>query len=175
MRRATMMLGMFLTGALTGTLLAQGPSRMPPGWAVGGSVQLVGLSGVSTPIMTVRATKLPERGLGADFAFSLFPEGFESGTLVFMTDLGVVSAVRLPAVTLLVRGGASGLAAVSSGGGGFLNGYLGAGAIVRIAPSIGLRFDVERRFVVGANPRHGLFVIGVGITSIPRDRNPTDE
>jgi hypothetical protein len=44
--------------------------------------------------------------------------------------------------------------------------------ILQIAPSIGLRFDVERRFVPGVDPRYGFFVIGMGITSIPRDRKP---
>ncbi|NNG15171.1 MAG: hypothetical protein HKM89_01735 [Gemmatimonadales bacterium] len=169
MARATIMLAMFLTGASTGALLAQGPSRMLPGWAVGGSIQQIGLSGVSTPTLTLRATKLPEQALGPDFAFSIFPEAFESGNLVFMTDLGLVGAARLPALSLLVRGGVSALAAVSAGSRGVLNLYLGGGAIVQISSSIGLRFDVERRFVVD-DPRNGFFVVGVGITSIPRDR-----
>lgn len=173
MPRATIMLAMF-TAVSTGALLAQGPSRMPPGWAVGGSVQRVSLADDwATSVITLRATKLPERGVGTDFAFSVFPAGFGYGTLTFMTDVGVVAPARLSSVSLFARGGASVLAAVGrEGGGGAFNAYVGAGMILRIAPSIGLRFDVERRFVPGVDPRYGFFVIGMGITSIPRDRKP---
>jgi hypothetical protein len=173
MQRATIMLVMLFTGAFTGTLAAQGPSRMPPGWAVGGSVQRVSLAEWATPVVTLRATKLPELGAGADFAFSVFPAGFERGTLVFMTDVGVVAPARFSSVSIFARVGASVLAAVGrDGGGGAFNAYVGAGTILQIAPSIGLRFDVERRFVPGVDPRYGFFVIGMGITSIPRDRKP---
>ena len=172
MPRATVMLAM-LTAVSTGALLAQGPSRMPPGWAVGGLVQRVSLFEWATPVVTLRATKLPERGVGSDFAFSVFPAGFEYGALMFMTDVGVVAPARLSSVSLFARGGASVVAAVGQGGGGgAFNAYVGVGAILQIAPSIGLRFDVERRFVPGVTPRYGFFVIGMGITSIPRERKP---
>ena len=171
MRQATIMLAMLFTGASTGALAAQGPSRMPPGWAVGGSVQRVSLFEWATPVVTLRATKLPERGVGADFAFSVFPAGLEYGALMVMSDIGVVAPARLSNATVFARAGASALALVGQGGGGgALNAYVGAGTILQIAPSIGLRFDVERRFVPGVNPRYGFFVVGMGITSIPRGR-----
>jgi hypothetical protein len=143
---------------------------------VGGSVQRVSLlDEFATSTITVRATKLAAKGVGADFAFSVFPAGFEYGALMFMTDIGVVVPARLSHATVFARVGASVLAAVGQGGGGgAFNAYVGAGTILRIAPSIGLRFDVERRFVPGIDPRYGFFVIGVGLTSLPRDRKPEE-
>jgi hypothetical protein len=176
MRQATFMLTLFLTWALTGALAAQGPSpsRMPAGWAIGGSVQRVGwYNEVATSTLTLRATKLAEEGVGADFALSVFPAGFSEGALAFLTDLGVVVPARLSRVTVFARGGASVLAAFAEGGGGgALNVYAGVGTILQIAPSIGLRFDVERRFIAGLDPSYGFFVVGMGITTIPRDRRP---
>jgi len=176
MRQATFMLALFLPWTLSGILEAQGPfaSRMPAGWAVGGSVQRVGwYDEFATSTLTLRATKLAEEGVGADFAFSVFPAGFSDGALVFLTDVGMVVPARLSHVTVFARGGASVLAAVAQGGGGgAFNVYAGAGTILQIAPSIGLRFDIERRFLPGADPGYGFFVVGMGITTIPRDRKP---
>ncbi|TFG54248.1 MAG: hypothetical protein E4H37_00815 [Gemmatimonadales bacterium] len=176
MRQATFMLTLFLPWTLSGTLAAQGPSptRLPAGWAIGGSVQRVGwFDEFATSTLTLRATNLAKEGIGADFAFSVFPAGFSDGALVFLTDVGLVVPARLSRVTVFARGGASVLAAVAQGGGGgAFNVYAGAGTIIQIAPSIGLRFDVERRFLAGADPGYGFFVVGMGITTIPRDRTP---
>lgn len=176
MRQATFMLTLFLPWTLSGTLAAQGPSptRMPAGWAIGGSVQRVGwFDEFATSTLTLRATNLAKEGIGADFAFSFFPAGFSDGALVFLTDVGLVVPARLSRVTVFARGGASVLGAVAQGGGGgAFNVYAGAGTIIQIAPSIGLRFDVERRFLAGADPGYGFFVVGMGITTIPRDRTP---
>jgi len=174
MRQATFMLTLFLPWTLWGMLEAQGPSpsRMPAGWAIGGSVQRVGLyNQFATSTLTLRATKLAKEGVGQDFAFSVFPAGFSDGALVFLTDVGVVVPARLSRVTVFARGGASVLAAVAhGGGGGAFNVYAGVGTIFQIAPSLGLRFDVERRFIAGADPGYGFFVVGMGITTIPRMR-----
>ncbi len=176
MRQALFSLTLFLAWVLTGALEAQGPSptRMPAGWAIGGSVQRVGwYNEFATSTLTLRATKLAKEGIGADFAFSVFPAGFSDGALVFLTDVGMVVPARLSRATVFARGGASVLAAVAEGGGGgAFNVYAGAGTIIQIAPSIGLRFDVERRFIAGADPGYGFFVVGMGITTIPHDRKP---
>ncbi len=167
MTRTVLLAALLGTAAASG-LVAQGPTPIPPGWALGGSVQLVRWSYAKTPTLSFRATKLDRDALGVDFAFSLFPEAFATRTIVFMTDLGAVGALRTSSVALLARGGASVIAALGSGGGGVLNAYLGVGTIVRISPSLGLRLDVERRFLTRAEPGYGVFVIGLGITSVPQ-------
>ena len=146
------------------------PARIPPGTALGVTVDRFEIDDVRLLAGTFHLSSLKPGNLTPEFAIGVFPQAISAMVLVTNLDVGAAFNVPLPHATLLLRGGASGLFAFGSGGAGALPGiHYGASLLVRIAGRNGIRFDaIARRAVFLPYGVSSPFIsLGVGITSLP--------
>lgn len=169
--RTAMLYHVLLAVTLPAALPAQGdPARIPPGTALGITVDRFAIDDVHLLAGTFHVSSLRPGSLTPEFGIGLFPQALSAMVLVTNLDVGGAFNIPLPHATLLLRGGVSGLFAFGSGGAGALPGvHYGASLLVRIAGRNGIRFDaIARRAVFlpyGVSPP--FFSLGVGITSLP--------
>ena len=144
----------------------------------GGRTRLVGLTldhwrGSTGPALlrpTLRLTTYRTRGLGADFALTFFPDGFSlyPPLLTAAPQVGVALPLRAGPVTVLLKGGAAGIASA---------GLFGGGGVFRLIPGVqgglGLFIPVDRKSIVRLDlTRHayrssgyslGVWSVGFGV------------
>lgn len=142
---------------------------LPPGNAVGGTLEYYMVNGVSLPGAALRVTGLaagrwrPTFAVGAVFGQS----GGSPGALTL--ELGSAYNHPVRGAHLLVEGGATGLMVAADGANAsFIGAYVGAGIIGRVSEGLGLRVGLGRRwFLTGYRPV-GVTVFSVGLTALPR-------
>jgi hypothetical protein len=113
----------------------------------------------------LRFTNLRRNSLSFDAGLGLLGANGVAGVA---TEIGPAFSIGVPGGMVLLRAGATGLVAVSDGGGGAAYGaYAGAGLLFRIANGVGLRLDASRQFYSGGV---GMWSVGAGISLLPRVR-----
>lgn len=139
------------------------------GSAVGGSVDRFIYDGEGTTAVSFRFSELRPRAFGSEVALSLFPNAFESGTLLLAPDLGFAYNASTGNMTLLAKAGLSTVLALGGAGADFYPGlHLGAGMVIRAGERVGMRIDAVRHTYLAGEGSEALWSIGLGITSLPR-------
>jgi hypothetical protein len=159
-----------LLGLASGPLAAQGnPAWIPEGTALGITVDRFAFGSENhVHAATFHVSTLRSNRLTPEFDASLFPSSLRAGVVVTNLDLGGAINLSLPHVTLLLRGGASGLFAFGTATGALPGAHYGASLLVRIEERSGFRIDVLRRvYFLPYELTPPMFSIGVGITSLP--------
>jgi hypothetical protein len=155
--------------ALPPTLRAQqGGTVLPNGSASSVSLGRLFLAGEpdwGITEVTLRFTTLRRNALSFDAGLGLLGS---NGVVGVAPEIGPAFSLGVPGGILLLRAGATGLVAVSDGGGGAAYGaYAGAGLLFRITNRVGLRLDASRQFYSGGL---GIWSVGAGISLLPRVR-----
>ena len=146
---------------------------LPPGYAVGATLDYYLVDGLSVPAVALRGTGIAARRWTPAFALGALLDRSEGRFAALTVDLGTAYNQPVRGAHLLVEGGATGLLAVAEGTEAtFVGAYVGVGAIVRVAEGLGLRFGLSRRwFVTGGGPV-GVSMVSVGVTALPRATSP---
>jgi hypothetical protein len=143
-------------GLLLGTLLAL-PTALTAGERLSllaGEAGFAFAEGAGTPWAGVRVSHLRTGGPGFEYGVSSAPFLVaQAGILALVPDLDAVLGVPLWSRTSLqLRGGASAVVGVGSGGAGATTGInYGAAVLLRIEPRQALRLDYTRRSFSGAS------------------------
>lgn len=143
--------------------------------SAGGRTKLVGLTldhwrGSAGPALlrpTLRLTTYPARGPGADFALVFFPDGFSlfPPLLTVGPQLGAALPVRAGPLTVLLKGGAAGIASAGLFGGGSAFHLIpgvqaGLGLFIPVDRKSTIRLDLTRHAYRSSD--HSLAVWSVG-------------
>ncbi len=168
------------TWALVGILLlrgttlalAQDPRQIPVGASAGVTLDQLTFN-VGSPrtatVLTFRSTRLERDAAALDLGAGLL---LLPGAHGFSLEIGPAWSFPLPRLTILARGGFTAVAAVSrSSVGGAVGGYLGAGALVQVAPRLAVRGDLSHswyRDEVDGTVK--AWRIGIGLSAIPGKR-----
>ena len=120
---------------------------------------------------TLRLTRYTGGGPGPDFALVFFPDGFSLWPTVLRVGLqaGVAQPVALGPVTLLVKGGAAGIATASlMGGDGFFDLVPGAqggiGLLIPVDRKSSLRLEVSRHIYRTDSYGGSVWSFGFGVS-----------
>lgn len=107
--------------------------------------------GEGLPLLGVRYSRFPMRGVGWELGVATPPQALSSG-LILMPDLDAVVALPMGSrAALLARGGVSGIVGIVDGGAGGIPGVnLGAGLLVKDSRNVGVRLDYTWRAFPGA-------------------------
>lgn len=146
---------------------------LPPGYAVGATLEYYLADGLTVPAVSVRGTGLAARRWTPAFGLGALLDQSEARFAALTFDLGTAYNQPVRGAHLLVEGGATGLFAVAEGTSAtYVGGYLGIGAIVRVANGLGFRFGVSRRWFMTGDGPVGVSLVSVGITALPRAAVP---
>jgi hypothetical protein len=173
--RATLyvLLALGLAGPVATSLQAQQTSRLPDGFAYGGSMDRFIQNGFETTTLSFRLSQLRRNSVGTELGVSLFPEALVAGGLIVAPDIGPAYNLSLPNATILLKAGGSGIIGLGSGLAAAIPGlHLGAGLVVRAGPRAGVRFDVIRHFYRIDGRTQGIWSLSFGLTLLPRVRPP---
>ncbi len=106
---------------------------------------------------------------GLELGMGIFPQYLQFPALVLTPDVGIGFNISLPAVTLLLRGGASAITALGQGVGDFLpGGHLGGAVLLQVDRRAALRADVLRRWYLVGGETEPLWSFALGFSILPR-------
>ncbi len=146
---------------------------LPPGYAVGATLDYYLVDDLAVPAVAVRGTGLAAGRWTPAFGLGALVDRSEGRFSALTFELGTAYNQPVRGAHLLVEGGATSLLAVAEGSNAtYIGAYVGVGAIVRVANGLGLRFGVSRRwFITGVGPV-GVSLVSVGVTALPRAAAP---
>ena len=143
---------------------------LPDGPAMGGSVEVFRYEdeGAITAF-SFHMSRLKHNGLGVELGVGVFPEYLQAPALVMTPDVGVGFNISLPAITLLLRGGAGAIAALGQGTGEFFpGGHLGGAVLLQVDRRAALRADLLRRWYVVGGETEPFWSFALGFSILPR-------
>lgn len=146
---------------------------LPPGYAIGATLDYYLVDDLAVPAVSARGTGLAARRWTPAFGLGALLDQSEARFTALSVDLGTAYNQPVRGAHLLVEAGATSLFAVAEGTSAtYVGGYLGVGAIVRVANGLGLRLGVSRRWFMTGDGPVGVSLVSVGITALPRAAAP---
>ena len=145
-------------------------ARLPEGPAPGGAVEFFRYEDEgSITAFSFHLSKLKRNNVGLEVGVGVFPEYLRAPALVMTPDLGVGYNISLPAVTVMLRGGGSGIVAAGQGVGEFLPGaHLGGAVLVQVDGRGALRADLLRRWYRVGGETEPFWSFALGFSILPR-------
>jgi len=145
-------------------------AALPEGPALGGAVELFRYEEEgSITAFSFHLSQLKHNSVGLELGVGVFPEYLRAPALVMTPDLGVGYNISLPAVTVLLRGGGSGIVAAGQGIGEFLPGaHLGGAVLLRVDRRGALRADLLRRWYLVAGETEPFWSFALGFSILHR-------
>ena len=143
---------------------------LPEGPAPGGSVEFFHYEDAGAiTAFSFHLSRLKHNGLGLEVGVGVFPEYLAARALVLTPDMGVGYNISLPVVTLLLRGGGSGIVAAGQGVGEFLPGaHLGGSVLLQVDRRGALRADLLKRWYVAQGETEQFWSIALGFSILPK-------
>jgi hypothetical protein len=144
---------------------------LPDGRALGGAVETFRYEdeGAITAF-SFHLSQLKHNGLGLELGMGMFPEYLQLPALVVTPDVGVGFNLSLPAITLLLRGGAGAIVALGGQSTGeFLpGGHLGGAVLLQVDRRAALRADLLRRWYLVGGETEPFWSFALGFSILPR-------
>jgi hypothetical protein len=161
----------FLFAAIPSPAHSQGRvARLPEGLALGGAMELFRYEEEgSITAFAFHLSHLKHNALGVEAGVGLFLQYLQARALVMSPDVGIGYNISLPAVTVLLRGGGSGIAALGQGGAQFLPGaHLGGAVLLQVDRRAALRFDLLRRWYLVGDETEPFWSFALGFAILRR-------
>ncbi len=137
---------------------------LPTGSATGPMLEYYTVADVAAPALTLRSTGIAAGKSTSSFGVGAVFDPARWRAVALTADLGIAYNHPVPGAHLLVEVGATGI----FGAGAVAGGYLGVGAVVRVADGLGLRVGVSRRWFPISGTPIGVTVLGIGLAVLPR-------
>ena len=148
------------------------PAKQMPtlqGLSLGGTVDRYLVGDEPYTAVSFRGLALKPAGWGAEFAFGLLPDVDSYNRAALVMDLGTAYGICLPGSLLLLKAGSTGIFELSQSG-ALLGAYGGVGLVAPLAGGVGLRVEATRRWYLAFGEQPEVWVLSVGLTSIPLRR-----
>jgi hypothetical protein len=113
-------------------------------------------------------SRLKHNSAGMELGVAVFPQYLQVPALVIAPDAGLGFNVSLPAVTLLLRGGAGAIAGLGGGISLLPGAHLGAGALIQVDQRLALRADLLSRWYVFNSETERFWSFGLGFSVLSR-------
>lgn len=144
------------------------PTAVLEGLSLGGTVDRYLVGGVPFSAISFRGVTFKPEAWAPEFAFGMLTEGGGQNGVALTTDLGTVYGIGLPGSLLLLKAGSTGIFVPS--GGALVGAYGGIGVVAPLAGGVGLRLEATRRWFLVAGGQPQVWVLSLGLTSIPLRR-----
>lgn len=154
--------------------IAQDSVPPPPnitwnGTSLGATVDRYLVGDAQLTAVSFRGVVLAPRKWSPEFGFGLLWDEENHGWAALTMDLGIAHNVPEPGWMVLPKVGTTGIYGLS-GNGAAMGAYAGIGVLGAVAGRLGIRAEVTRRWYLVLGGQPAVWLLSVGLTSIPLSR-----